>query len=135
MLDIGGGSTEFVFGTETPTAAISTQMGSVRLTERCVRRDPPTRAELDAMRALVEEHLAEVERRIPVAEAGTLVAVAGTSTTVQAISLGLGRYDPEAIHRTRLALSEAERVARGPRRDDHAGARRPAGHGHRDAPT
>jgi exopolyphosphatase / guanosine-5'-triphosphate,3'-diphosphate pyrophosphatase len=111
VLDIGGGSTEFVLGTERPTAAISTQMGSVRLTERFVRRDPPAAADLDRVRAAVGQLLDDVERAIPVADARTFVAVAGTSTTVQAIALGLGAYDPERIHRTRLSRADAAAVA------------------------
>jgi exopolyphosphatase/guanosine-5'-triphosphate,3'-diphosphate pyrophosphatase len=111
VLDIGGGSTEFVLGTERPTSAISTQMGSVRLTERFVRRDPPPAADVDRMRAAVGELLDDVERAIPVADARTFVAVAGTSTTVQAIALGLGFYDPERIHRTRLSRADAARVS------------------------
>jgi exopolyphosphatase/guanosine-5'-triphosphate,3'-diphosphate pyrophosphatase len=110
VLDIGGGSTEFVLGAEAPAASISTQMGSVRLTERCVRHDPPLAAELDAAREVVHPILDEVERAVPVREAGTLVAVSGTSTTVQAIALGLDAYDPERIHRTRLTRAGAERV-------------------------
>lgn len=109
-LDIGGGSTELVLGGDRPGAAVSMQMGSVRLTERFVGHDPPSEHELDAMRGFVDARLAEAEATIPVADARTLVAVSGTSTTVQAISLGLAFYDPEAIHRTRLALVDAERV-------------------------
>lgn len=110
VLDIGGGSTELVVGDETPGPAVSVQMGSVRLTERFVRHDPPAPEELDAMRAFVLERLDEVEAVVPVRDARTLVAVAGTSTTVQAIALGLEMYDPEAIHRTELRLADAERV-------------------------
>jgi exopolyphosphatase/guanosine-5'-triphosphate,3'-diphosphate pyrophosphatase len=110
VLDIGGGSTEFVLGAERPTASISTQMGSVRLTERCIRHDPPLAVELDAAREVVQGVLDEVERAVPVGEAATLVAVAGTSTTVQAIALGLDAYDPERIHRTRLTRADAEHV-------------------------
>ena len=111
VLDIGGGSTEFVLGSEHPTAATSTQMGSVRLTERFVRGDPPPAADLDRMRGAVGELLDDVEGAIPVADARTFVAVAGTSTTVQAIALGLGSYDPERIHRTRLSRADAARVS------------------------
>jgi exopolyphosphatase / guanosine-5'-triphosphate,3'-diphosphate pyrophosphatase len=110
VLDVGGGSTEFVVGTDAPAAAISVQMGSVRLTERFVRHDPPTAGELQAMRAFAGDRLDEVARAIPVGDARTLVAVAGTSTTVQAIALSLPHYDPDAIHRTRLDRSAAERV-------------------------
>jgi exopolyphosphatase/guanosine-5'-triphosphate,3'-diphosphate pyrophosphatase len=110
VLDIGGGSTELVVGTERPDAAVSIQMGSVRLTERFVRHDPPTSEELDAMRRFALERLDEAEATVPVGRAGTLVAVSGTSTTVRAIALGLSFYDPEAIHRTRLSLADATRV-------------------------
>jgi exopolyphosphatase / guanosine-5'-triphosphate,3'-diphosphate pyrophosphatase len=112
VLDIGGGSTEFVVGTDAPDAAISVQMGSVRLTERFVRHDPPTAEEVDAMRTFVRDRLDEVARAVPVGDARTLVAVAGTSTTAQAIALALPHHDPEAIHRTRLARDAAERVLR-----------------------
>ncbi|MGH2635064.1 MAG: DUF501 domain-containing protein [Acidimicrobiia bacterium] len=110
VLDIGGGSTELVVGSDRPTAATSIQMGSVRLTERFIGHDPPDRKELDEMRAFVLERLDEAEATVPVRAASTLVAVAGTSTTVQAIALGLGVYDPEAIHRTRLPVAVAEGV-------------------------
>jgi exopolyphosphatase/guanosine-5'-triphosphate,3'-diphosphate pyrophosphatase len=112
VLDIGGGSTEFVVGTDAPDAAISVQMGSVRLTERFDPHDPPTAEEVDAMRTFVRDRLDEVARAVPVGDARTLVAVAGTSTTAQAIALGLPHDDPEAVHRTTLARSAAERVLR-----------------------
>jgi exopolyphosphatase/guanosine-5'-triphosphate,3'-diphosphate pyrophosphatase len=110
VLDIGGGSTELVVGTDRPEAARSVQMGSVRLTERFVRHDPPAAEELESMRAFVFERLDEVAGDVPAASARTLVAVGGTATTLRAISLGLSWYDPEAIHRTRLSLTEASRV-------------------------
>ena len=113
VLDIGGGSTEFVVGSERPSAAISTQMGSVRLTERFAPSDPPEASELDRMRAAIGERLDDVERAIPARDAHTFVAVAGTSTTVQAVSLRLDFYDPERIHRTRLSREDAARVAAG----------------------
>jgi exopolyphosphatase / guanosine-5'-triphosphate,3'-diphosphate pyrophosphatase len=112
VLDIGGGSTEIVLGSERPSAAISTRMGSVRLTERFVRSDPPEVGELDRMRAAVGELLDDVERAIPARDARTFVAVAGTSTTVQAVALALDFYDPERIHRTRLARTDAARVSK-----------------------
>ena len=110
VLDIGGGSTEFAFGTDGPEAAISTRLGSVRLTERFVLSDPPAPEELDAAREEIERVLVEIERAVPVGETSTFIAVAGTATTVQAISLGLDHYDPERIHRTRLSRADAERV-------------------------
>ncbi|MGZ8611776.1 MAG: DUF501 domain-containing protein [Actinomycetota bacterium] len=110
VLDIGGGSTELVVGGDRPEAAMSIQMGSVRLTERFVEHDPPAPDELEAMRAFVLGRLDEAAAIVPASAARTLVAVAGTTTTVQAMSLGLAHYDPEAIHRTRLSLAEAERI-------------------------
>jgi exopolyphosphatase/guanosine-5'-triphosphate,3'-diphosphate pyrophosphatase len=110
VLDIGGGSTELVVGDDAPGPAVSVQMGSVRMTERFVADDPPANEELEAMRGFVESRLAEAEGSVPARDARTLVAVAGTSTTVQAIALDLDFYDPEAIHRTELSLPAAERV-------------------------
>jgi len=110
VLDIGGGSTELVVGDAEPAHAISTQTGSVRLTERFVTTDPPIAPELEAMAAAVEIVLDAVTARVPADDARTFVAVAGTATTLQAISLGLPFYDPERIHRTWLSLAEAERV-------------------------
>jgi exopolyphosphatase/guanosine-5'-triphosphate,3'-diphosphate pyrophosphatase len=110
VLDIGGGSTEFAVATEQPEASISTPMGSVRLTERLVRSDPPSEEDLAAVEKAVHDILDEVERSVPVRTARTLVAVAGTPTTIQAIALGLPFYDPEAIHRSWLSVAEVERV-------------------------
>ena len=114
LIDIGGGSTEFVFGRE-PTiveAALSTQMGSVRLTERVQPSDPPSADDLRAFEASIEAQLEVVERRVPVRGARTLVAVAGTATTLQACALGLERYDPDLIHRSILTRADAERTIR-----------------------
>jgi len=110
VLDIGGGSTEFAVGTEQPEASISTPMGSVRLTERLIQTDPPSEGGLGAIRKAVHGILDDVERSVPVRTPRTLVAVAGTPTTIQAISLGLPFYDPEAIHRSWLSVGKAERV-------------------------
>ena len=110
VLDIGGGSTEFAVGMKQPNASISTPIGSVRLTERLIRTDPPSEDELASVRKAVLGILDDVESSVPVRTARTLVAVAGTPTTIQAISLGLPFYDPEAIHRSWLSVAEAERV-------------------------
>jgi len=114
LVDIGGGSTEFVFGRH-PTVVergISTQMGSVRLTEQVQPSDPPTEGDLRAFDELIEAHLDDVERAVSVGDARTLVAVAGTATTLQACALGLERYDPDLIHRSTLTLADAERTLR-----------------------
>ena len=112
VLDIGGGSTEFVVGPAPgqAEAAISTRMGSVRLTERHVWHDPPTPMELATMAADVETVLGEVGVAVPVGEVGTFVAVAGTATTLQALALKLQRYDPDLIHRTWLTRDRVEEL-------------------------
>jgi exopolyphosphatase / guanosine-5'-triphosphate,3'-diphosphate pyrophosphatase len=112
VLDIGGGSTEFVVGSEPGTAqdAVSTQMGSVRLTERLIGTDPPSPGDLAAVEAVVDRVLDEAAAAVPVHEARTFVSVAGTATTIQAIALGLRHYDPDRIHRTWLARDDVERV-------------------------
>ena len=112
VLDIGGGSTEFVLGTQEPSASVSAQIGSVRLTERYVHTDPPSYDELDKLELTVTSVLHQVEDRIPVHDANTLIPVGGTATTIQAIAQGLPEYDPEVLHRSVLPRSEAERVFR-----------------------
>ena len=112
VLDIGGGSTEFVVGGAEIAGAVSAQIGSVRLTERYLHTDPPTFKELDKLDLAVTSVLTQVEDRIPVHEALTLVPVGGTATTVQAIAMGLEEYDPEILHRSILPRADAERVFR-----------------------
>jgi len=111
VLDIGGGSTEFVVGDGMPVA-VSAQIGSVRLTERYVHTDPPSFEELAKVDLAITSILHQVEDRIPVHDARTLVAVAGTATTVQGIALGLPEYDPERLHRSVLSRADAEHTFR-----------------------
>jgi exopolyphosphatase/guanosine-5'-triphosphate,3'-diphosphate pyrophosphatase len=120
--DIGGGSTEFVLGAQPGRVehAISTQMGSVRLSERLVHADPPSAQDLAALREEIDRVLDEVERAVPIRDAHTLVAVAGTATTLQAIVLGLQRYDPDRIHRSWLARTDVERTLSDLARMNHA---------------
>jgi exopolyphosphatase / guanosine-5'-triphosphate,3'-diphosphate pyrophosphatase len=110
--DIGGGSTELVTGRVPGRAeqAISTRMGSVRMTERHLAHDPPTEEDLEALGADIEGVLSDVAASLPVGEARTFVAVAGTATTLQAIELELDRYDPDLIHRTWLTVERAQRL-------------------------
>jgi len=113
VVDIGGGSTEFIVGTREPDGLISVDMGSVRLTEQYLASDPPAPEELSAAKSIVRDHLADVEREIPaVLDAGTLVGVGGTITTVAAIELGLREYDPDKINHFRLSKAAAEDVFR-----------------------
>jgi exopolyphosphatase / guanosine-5'-triphosphate,3'-diphosphate pyrophosphatase len=113
VVDIGGGSTEFVVGTHEPEGLISIDVGSRRITEQYLHSDPPAPEELSEAMSVVRAHLADVELAIPaVREAATLVGVAGTITTVAAVELGLAEYDRDRIHHFRLTRSAAEDVFR-----------------------
>jgi exopolyphosphatase / guanosine-5'-triphosphate,3'-diphosphate pyrophosphatase len=111
--DVGGGSTEVITGTidgAIPHVAtrISLDVGSVRLFERHVRHDPPSAAELSAVRAAVEGELAAVgqpEKDRP------LVGMAGTVTTLAAIARGIDPYDGMRVHGMRLAAAEIDECA------------------------
>lgn len=110
VVDIGGGSTEFVVGAAHARAARSVDIGCVRLTERHVRSDPPSEAEVAAIRADVEAALDLAEETVPLREAETLVGLAGSVTTVAAIALGLTSYDSAAIHRSRISYEQVAEV-------------------------
>ena len=113
VVDIGGGSTEFVLGTDAPVGLISLDMGCVRITEQFLHSDPPAPEELSNAVAVVRDLVAEVPRVIPgVLDAATLVGLAGTVTTVAAIEQGIPVYDPEKIHHFRLTRAAAEDVFR-----------------------
>ncbi len=112
VLDIGGGSTEYTVGVpgSTPDFAVSTPAGSVRQTERFLKDDPPTAIQLEA---LGEELLAIVRAEVPddLRESTTQgIAVAGTATSLAAISMSLDPYDPIRVHGFHLSLAEAERI-------------------------
>lgn len=110
VLDIGGGSTELVLGTADGqvTAAHSLDIGSVRLTERHLRTDPPTAEEIDAVRADIDAVLDTC--RVDPALARTVVGVAGTATTVAAGVLDLPAYDRSRVHLSVLGLDDVRRT-------------------------
>lgn len=110
VVDIGGGSTELVIGDAEPSAAISVALGSVRLTERHFRNDPPTAAEVSAAAADIDAALAQAGRQLPVGEARTIVGVAGSITTVTAHALGLTHYDRAAVNGARLTPLQIHRA-------------------------
>jgi exopolyphosphatase/guanosine-5'-triphosphate,3'-diphosphate pyrophosphatase len=113
VVDIGGGSTELVLGTDAPTGLVSLDIGCVRVTEQFLESDPPAPEELSNAVASVRDLVADVPRVVPgAADAATLVGLAGTVTTVAAIELGLPAYDPERIHHFRLTRDAAEDVFR-----------------------
>jgi exopolyphosphatase/guanosine-5'-triphosphate,3'-diphosphate pyrophosphatase len=113
VVDIGGGSTEFVLGADAPVGLVSLDMGCVRITEQYLHSDPPAPEELSNAVAVVRDFVADVPRVIPgAAEAATLVGLAGTVTTIAAVEQGLPEYDPERIHHFRLTHEAAEDVFR-----------------------
>lgn len=124
VVDIGGGSTEFVLGTTDVDASLSTDVGCVRLTERHLRSDPPTEAEVAAARADVEAAINAAADVVPLDRTATLVGLAGSVTTVTAHALALAAYEPTAIHLSTMdaaamhaacddliAMSRADRAA------------------------
>ncbi len=106
VVDIGGGSTEVVRGTDSVEASLSVDVGCVRLTERYLASDPPAEDEVLAARAEVEQALDEVAEVVPLDGVSTLVGLAGTVTTVAAVALDLTSYDPARIHRAVLGVDE-----------------------------
>ncbi|MFJ9811465.1 exopolyphosphatase [Streptomyces sp. NPDC101158] len=110
VVDIGGGSTEFVVGNRHVEAARSVDIGCVRLTERHVRHDPPTAEEIAAIRADVRAALDLAAETVPLTEAGTLVGLAGSVTTVAAVALGLQEYDSTKIHHSRISRAQVDAV-------------------------
>jgi exopolyphosphatase / guanosine-5'-triphosphate,3'-diphosphate pyrophosphatase len=113
IVDIGGGSTEFIAGTDDVEGVISVDVGCVRMTEKFLEHDPPQPEELTACISFVDAHLEDVAREVPAAaEARTLVGLAGTITTVAAVEIGLVEYDRDRIHHFRLTRDAAEDVFR-----------------------
>jgi exopolyphosphatase/guanosine-5'-triphosphate,3'-diphosphate pyrophosphatase len=133
IVDLGGGSTEIVLGTETVVASFSADIGCVRLTERCLHSDPPTAAEVVSAREVVRERLGDALRVVPVEQARTWVGVAGTMTTISALAQNMTSYDSVAIHLSRvgtdrllkvcdglIGMSRAQRTALGPMHEGRA---------------
>jgi exopolyphosphatase / guanosine-5'-triphosphate,3'-diphosphate pyrophosphatase len=114
VVDIGGGSTEFVLGDAGGVrAARSVDIGCVRLTERHLRSDPPDADEIGRAEADIRAALALVLEEVPVGEAASLVGLAGSVTTVAALALQLPAYDPVAIHGSRIGVGAVRSVTAG----------------------
>lgn len=110
VVDIGGGSTEFVLGSDVPLAARSVDIGCVRLTERHLHADP---ASPDAIEATIRDIDAAIDRAaevVPLGHARSLVGLAGSVTTVAAIALGLPAYDPAALHGAVITPAQVHEV-------------------------
>jgi exopolyphosphatase/guanosine-5'-triphosphate,3'-diphosphate pyrophosphatase len=109
VVDLGGGSTEFVLGDAAGViAARSVDIGSVRLTERHLRTDPPTASEIAEAEDDVDRGIDEALAEVPLAQATAVIGVAGSITTITAHALALPSYQPDRIHGAELPLSEVE---------------------------
>lgn len=113
VADIGGGSTELAIGREDCDAAISIDVGCVRLTEQFIDHDPPLPEELTAAISIVDVWLEDVVREVPaMRDARRFVGLAGTVATVAAVEIGLDEYDRDRIHHFTLTRAAAEDVFR-----------------------
>lgn len=110
VVDIGGGSTELVLGGDEVDVATSIDVGCVRLTERHLRSDPPTAAEIAAARVDVDAALDRAVAVVPVGMARTAIGLAGSVTTVAAVALNLPSYQPERIHHARISAADVTSV-------------------------
>lgn len=111
VVDIGGGSTEFVLGDSEVKYAKSVNIGCVRMSERHLNKAPQD--PLAVQRAIqdIDDAIAEAAYIVPIKEAKILIAVAGTATTVAAAALGLSEYDRYSIHLSRISAAKVFEVA------------------------
>lgn len=112
VVDIGGGSTELIIGHgRTVGFHVSTQLGVVRQSERHIAHDPPTEAEIAELNREIDEVLSEAVPAGEREQVTTIVAVAGTATSMAAIDLELEPYDPDAVHGHRVSLPRCREIA------------------------
>lgn len=111
VVDIGGGSTEFVFGTDEVEEAISVDIGCVRMTERHFAQDPPSETEIENARIDINRAIDRASGKVPITGAGTLIAVAGTATTVAAAALNLSSYDRDLIHGAEISAARTIKIS------------------------
>jgi exopolyphosphatase/guanosine-5'-triphosphate,3'-diphosphate pyrophosphatase len=111
VVDIGGGSTEFVLGADGEvTSALSVDIGCVRMTERHLRADPPSGPQIAAATADIDAAIARAAAVVDATQARTLVGLAGSVTTVAGIALDLPGYDPERLHHARISAAQVHEV-------------------------
>ena len=111
VVDIGGGSTEFVYGDKDVIAAKSVNIGCVRMSERHLNTQPPTMAQVAQAIVDIDLAITQAAAVVPITQAKTLVAVAGTATTVAAAALELDKYDRHLIHLSRISAQSVHKVA------------------------
>lgn len=111
VVDIGGGSTEFVLGDHQPEAARSVDIGCVRMTERHLADDPPTAEAIAAARDDIDAAIELAAGTVPLRQAATLIGVAGSVTTVAALALELPEYDRNRIHGSVISSEQVRAVS------------------------
>jgi exopolyphosphatase/guanosine-5'-triphosphate,3'-diphosphate pyrophosphatase len=112
VVDIGGGSTELIFGRAEPERLVSLDFGCVRMFEKHLRSDPPTEAELEALRAEVTGSLDAIRDSLGVPVGTRLVGVAGTVTQLATLKAGTAVHDPEVVHGMVLSHGDVRLLAR-----------------------
>jgi exopolyphosphatase / guanosine-5'-triphosphate,3'-diphosphate pyrophosphatase len=111
VVDIGGGSTEFVLGDSEVKYAKSVNIGCVRMSERHLNKAPQDPLAVQKAIQDIDDAIAEAAYIVPIKEAKTLIAVAGTATTVAAAALDLSEYDRYSIHLSRIPAAKVFEVA------------------------
>ena len=111
VIDIGGGSTEFVLGNRSVIAAKSVNIGCVRMSERHFLHDPATATEIESARIDIQKAIADASQHVDIKGASSLIAVAGTATTVAAAALDLPTYDRHSIHLSRITAEKTHQVS------------------------
>lgn len=112
VVDIGGGSTEFITGTGVPDRAMSIDVGCVRMLEKFLHSDPPATEEITAMREYVDSELTRVKGLLEPASGARLIGVAGTVTQLATLKAGIAVYDPDVTHHAVLSHGDVRRLAR-----------------------
>jgi exopolyphosphatase/guanosine-5'-triphosphate,3'-diphosphate pyrophosphatase len=110
VVDIGGGSTEFVLGDGQPAASVSVDVGCVRMTERHLHGDPPTLDEVAAAQVDIDAAVQLAAATVPLGDSACFVGLAGTVTTVAAMALDLPEYDASVLHGSVVSRSAVDAV-------------------------
>ena len=111
VVDIGGGSTEFVYGNKEVEFAKSVDIGCVRMSERHLKSQPVEMSQVAQAIIDIDKAIAQAAAVVPISNAKTLVAVAGTATTIAAAALELETYDRYAIHLSRIPAEKVHKVS------------------------
>jgi exopolyphosphatase/guanosine-5'-triphosphate,3'-diphosphate pyrophosphatase len=111
VVDIGGGSTEFVYGDKKVISAKSVNIGCVRMSERHLTNQPPTMDQIASAIVDIDIAITQAAVSVPINSAKSLIAVAGTATTVAAAALNLSKYDRDLIHLSKISADKVHKVA------------------------